>query len=194
VGVSKRRKRWLVCGGILVIAGGLYQVMTILNKPTAAQIFHRFVSDPIPTSVTNIQADCPRDDGVGGYVYVLRFGIGRSDLDAMIGRHPFKESSSGYSEFYGWLSWVRGQIGNNLADRINVMTEIYKPDQRQPLWLDLGSWQSPETYVWEPENGMDPICFLIYNKDAGCAYVIAQHSSNSSIFNWSGVKNTYEWK
>jgi hypothetical protein len=200
--LSKGRKRWLFCCGIVAVAIVIYQAKTARYHATPNQIFHRFVLDPIPTSVTNIQADCPRDDGVGGYVYVLRFGIGRDDLDRIVESRSFKQvhledyddiRSGGIS--YGWGEEILAGHPSLGYDHKAGVT-VYQPKDQEPTWFDLGEWQGPEMYLYEEANGVDPNHgqYLIYNDDLKHAYLIAKHWSTSSIVNWSGVKDTYKWK
>ena len=169
--------------------------VAVLRRPGAADVLRWLVLDPVPRSVTSLKIDCPEEDRHGGYVYVLRFGIDRTDLDQVVKSRPFRRACMEYYE-NGDLGWRWGQYsirkvlleGGPLPKRSEggVAVLIYRPGQRQPSWLDLGSWEDPEMYACQQENGIDPnhSQILIYNKELGQAYFIAEHWGSRGFFDW----------
>ncbi|MBN2182459.1 MAG: hypothetical protein JW715_11150 [Sedimentisphaerales bacterium] len=184
---------------------GIYYAKTARYQPTKEQIFRRFVLNPIPKSVIDIQADCHEYNWYGDYVYVLRFGINRTDLDIIANTYPFKRVYLEDFETNGELRWCNLEkpevtitfFGRHSYGGIHYNTEIYGPDEQQPSWLDLGVWQNPEMYVYEEETGRDGIIhrkILIYNKDLGYAYLIDKNLTPQPMFGFKKYKDTYEWK
>jgi len=213
-----------ICCGIMILAIVNHDYRLFRHRPTAEQAFRRFVANPIPASVTSIQMDCPRDNGYWGYVYVLRFGIDRTDLDIIINSQLFQKvylsyfndrcyidspsstdlymlrfNASGHLE---WRNWEKPKVtitdrGTSTNHGSSSGTDIYKPDQKQPPWLDLGVWQEPEMYLYEEEGGRDGVYHekvLIYNNSKGYAYLIDKHLTKQDMFGFSREKDNYEWK
>jgi hypothetical protein len=201
----KERKRWLFCCVIVALAIGIYYAKTARYQPTKEQIFHRFVLNPIPGSVTDIQADCHKYNWYGDYIYVLRFGIDRTYLDFLINSYPFKRVYLEDFETSGELRWCsleKPEVTTTYFSRhtysgVYYSTEIYEPGEQRPSWLDLGVWQNPEMYVYEEETGRDGIIhrkILIYNNDLGYAYLIDKNLTPQPMFGFKRYKDTYEWK
>jgi hypothetical protein len=111
--------------------------------PTPSEAFRQYIMDPIPESVTNIKADRP--SVIGGYTYVLRFNIGRADLDSIINSRPFQrvwnvKYNNGYLE-WAWDTWQ--------GFSMNGGDIIVYGSRRGARWFRPELWDKPEVYVFE---------------------------------------------
>ena len=166
----------------LVVTGLFVKELSSLPPmPPPSEVFRQHIMDAIPESVTNIKADRPSI--IGGYTYVLRFNISRTDLDSIIKSRPFQrvwnvKYENGCLD-WAWDTWQGFSLGGwNIT--------VYG-SRRAPRWFRAELWDSPEAYAfvkvgdrvntqideYQPKVYVrTDIQVLIYNEKAGEAYFI----------------------
>jgi hypothetical protein len=134
-----------------------------------SDLFSRYVSDPIPDSVTEIRAG--RTRGFDGYGYTFRFRISKADVDVIVNSRPFnKVTSIDYQKDILHCMWVPASGPTALGQY------VYSPGVRKPSWFKLEEWDDPEAYIiYEKKKNITDLWLLVYNKDAGEAYFIVEN-------------------
>ena len=143
----------------------------------ASELFARYVSDPIPDSVTEIKASCTI--GYAGYGYTFRFKISKADVDVIVNSRPFNKVTyidyqvDGQTDILQ-CSWLPAP-GVSGAGVSGVTGCVYSPGVRKPSWFKLEEWDDPEAYVvHENKEGQWDLWLFVYNKDVGEAYSIVE--------------------
>ena len=80
---------YVAFGLVILVSAGIALLWTL--RTPASELFTRYVSDPIPASVTKIKYD--RDLPVYRYAYTFKFDIDKSDLAQIIDSRPFQRVS-----------------------------------------------------------------------------------------------------
>ena len=126
-------------------------VIKTLKAPQAPpeELFRQYVLEPIPKSVTNINADQPSK--IFGYTYTFRFNISRDDLTQLINSGPFV-GVWGVKYKKGVLKWGWGRTGPielKIAKYGHSMP-LYEYGGRPhaPAWFRPGQWDNPEAYLF----------------------------------------------
>lgn len=155
--------------------------------PPQAEIFTKYILDPIPKSVTNIKADRPRL--FLGYTYTLRFNINRADLALITGSRPFQRVwNVTYGMFgKGNLNWHWDPPGVTIGPSLQIIVYHPKGGRREPKWFTPNLWDDPEVYVFHKEgdhvntqtigydkkaNEQEDTLVLLYNEKDQEAYFI----------------------
>jgi len=154
-------------------------LVSFLQRRGAADLFRQYVVDPIPESVTHIKVDQPKT--VGGYGYVFRFEINRTDMDRIVKSQPFGEAQISGFLGGGGLSFE----SKDSFRPVGTMFHVYQSKKRMPSWYTLESWDNPETYILMQEvkdpNTSD-IQVLIYNAILGQAFFIVFDYGGNAIW------------
>ena len=152
--------------------------------PPQAEIFTKYILDPIPKSVTNIKADRPRL--FLGYTYTLRFNINRADLALITESRPFQRVWD-VTHGNGRLDWNWDPPGSTYTRGISIIVYHPKGGRREPKWFTPNLWDNPETYVFHKEgdhvntqtigydkkaNEQEDTLVLLYNEKDQEAYFI----------------------
>lgn len=162
-----------------------------MSKARASQTFRQYVLNPIPKSVTNINAD-PASI-IFGYTYTFRFNISRDDLALLINSRPFiRVWNVKYEKGCIDWGWDRaGPLEIEIAKHGHSMP-LYEYDSwggpREPAWFKPGLWDNPEAYGfykvgnlvniqalesdWQQSRGRVTIQVLLYNEKQGEAYFV----------------------
>lgn len=153
----------VLCATMLTFYGARF-----LRGPAASEVFRRHVLDPIPASVTDLKADQTKSSG--GYGYVLRFGVNRSDLEQILASQsvPLREARLDYSKD-GMLSFVWKGPSASLD---SCSFSLYGKGNK-PSWFDLASWEGPDVYACfrGPGTPEEPdTVIVIYNATIRRAY------------------------
>lgn len=157
---------------VMLAIGSVVAIAVLAVPPSPSRTFRRFVCDPIPKSVRQIEVD--RASGfwfLGDYTYILHFHIDRADLSLILSSRPFKEIQ--YIEYdakTGSLSWGDHRFGN----RAGLI--LYSPHSGQtyPEWFSLERWDNPRVYISEKERAdLYQVQLLVYNEEVGEAYFIS---------------------
>jgi len=173
----------------LVVTGLFVKELSSLPPmPPPSEVFRQHIMDAIPESVTNIKADRPSI--IGGYTYVLRFNISRTDLDSIINSRPFQRV---WNVEYrnGNLDWAWDRSGPFGIPRYISSKIIYdRQGPRRPAWFKLELWDNPEAYAFEKVgdrvnteifgykqkvHDRNDTQVLLYNEKEGEAYFIVSH-------------------
>jgi hypothetical protein len=109
-------------------------------QPPPDELFRGYVLSPIPKSVTNIKVDQPKN--IGGYRYIFRFNINRSDLDLIIHSEPFVRIWD-VEDVNGSIYWRWDQPDGRHGSSI-----ICYDHTKEPSWFRPGLWDNPEAYVF----------------------------------------------
>ena len=151
-----------------------------LSEAEAITAFKKYVMSPIPTSVTDIRADQPKD--FGGYRYTFRFSIKRDDVALLTNSGPFvRVWNIKYKN--GRLSWqwnCDGILGTGPISGMPCYDHT-----REPGWFKPGLWNNPEVYAFWKEGdlvnveifekdsrGPTEIRILLYNEEEAEAYFV----------------------
>ena len=163
-------------------------VMRIQWKLRASDLFREYIMDPVPASVADVKADQPKT--IGGYGYVFRFAVKRTDLELIRKSRPFREAQitsymGGGSLYWDWKDVPSsGHIGEK-----GRAFSMYGTRLRAPPWYDLESWDSPETYVLvkdDKDGNTLENQVLVYNAELGQAYFI--------VFHYGGGRAPFFWR
>jgi hypothetical protein len=155
-------------------------------QPPPGELFRGYVLSPIPTSVTNIKADQPKN--IGGYRYTFRFNINRGDLAPLTDSRPFVRIwNVKYKN--GYLSWR----WDNPDGKYGISIPCYD-HTREPSWFKPGLWDNPEAYAFYKVGNLINIQaferdgrnlggrvttqLLLYNDKEGEAYFIISSHEN----------------
>lgn len=153
-------------------------------KPEPSELFRRYVQEPIPQSVAETRADRPKT--IGGYGYVFRFAISKSDLSLLRdsrGLKPVTNMSYGYGLLN--LEWDRTVTEEKSPDYISHHISegglsVYGQWSRIPPWSSgLDEWTDVGSYALEGvkqrpgKRHIGIVEVLIYNEGLGEAYFFA---------------------
>jgi hypothetical protein len=151
----------------------------VLLSTRASKVFRRFVADPVPSSVADIEVVQPK--AAGGYGYVLRFGIDRVDFDQVRDSRPFREALIANDLDSGSIYWRwKGPPPSLDTQGFTFLGRGYEPS-----WYDLPSWENVETYalVQDDKDWDNPdIQILIYNPTLEQAYFIVYDYGGDAIW------------
>ena len=154
-----------------------------LSEAEAIAAFKKYVMSPIPTSVTDIRTDQPKD--FGGYRYTFRFSIKRDDVVLLTNSGPFvRVWNVKYQNGDLWWQWSRdGLLGTG---PITAMA-CYDHTQ-EPAWFRPGQWADPEAYAFRKEGdivntetfekhstGPTHMQILLYNEKEAEAYFVVTY-------------------
>lgn len=153
----RRRSRVIIFTGFILIFVGTLTYSGIPNIPSV--VFRRVLTIPIPDSVSDIKVD-PIYAGFD-CTYVLSFNISEPDFNSILAQKRFKRV-----EYAGYDT---GAIHLSYGTFSHGTLSLYY-DRKPPLWFDLQTWISPQTYdrIKEDDNEQ----YLIYNRDKGRAFLI----------------------
>lgn len=134
--------------------------------PPQAEIFTKYILDPIPKSVTNIKADRPRL--FLGYTYTLRFNINKADLALITESRPFQRVwGVTYGMFgKGHLNWNWGPPGSAHAGGIAIIVYHPKGGRREPKWFTPNLWDDPDMYAFRKVGDHENTETMGYHKKA----------------------------
>ncbi len=159
-----------------------------MSKARASQAFRQYVLNPIPKSVTNINAD-PASI-IFGYTYTFRFNINRDDLALLINSRPFiRVWNVKYKN--GCISWEWDRAGPMGIAKHGHSMPLYGDVwdlPREPAWFKPELWDNPEAYGFlkvgnlvniqalerdrQKSRGRLTIQVLLYNEKQGEAYFV----------------------
>jgi hypothetical protein len=167
--MSRRRLAILVP---LTLCVAVFLMCWLRARPQlpATELFRKYILDPVPTSVTEIQVDQPRE--IGSCVYVFRFGVSRVDFDLIAKSRAFKEAEiSVYPDGDLDWTWEDPPVSGN-SKLLGSGFHMCDPRWHGPSWFDLRSWNRPESYAYQKEGRHEQSQVLIYNSVLGKAYFI----------------------
>ena len=155
----------LLCAAVLLVYS-----LRVRPRIQAAELFRKHIMDPIPASVTQIQADQPMV--VGSCVYILRFSVSLADFELIAKSRPFREAEiSVYPDGALDWTWKNLPVSGDLGE-IGSEFPMYGQRQRRPSWFDLHSWDHSKGYAYRKKGPHEESQVLIYNSILGQAYFI----------------------
>lgn len=179
----KKRRLMLLPLSICVILVSLGIIWSRYVRSDAAVFFRGYVLDPIPPSVAKIRVDRPKT--IGGYGYVFRFAISKSDLSLLRDSRPLKPVTN-VSYHHGLLNWEwdgTASEGNPSYHISEGGLSVYGEWSRIPPWATgLDEWTKVESYALNSvkqrpgKRAIDIMEVLIYNEELGEAYFFAWRS------------------
>jgi hypothetical protein len=143
-----------------------------ISSTEASEIFKQNVLDPIPASVTNIQAD--QTKSIGGSAYALRFNINRADQKLLIESASLERVwNVKYETGSLFVGWDNSGPGGFSISATYLSVYGREGGLREPAWFELENWEDPEAYGIEKKvGGRLNYQVLLYNEKEGEAYYI----------------------
>ena len=179
----KNKHILLNCLIIVTVVLVLISAYTVVLKFTyEAQIFKKYVYNPIPKSVRNIKAHRPPE--VSGHRYVMHFEIGKTDLPLILKSKPFKEVEwikykNGFIYWGDTPPWEKQNKDGYVPEPLHYEGKslyLYAPyeGRPEPIWFKPNDWDSPKVYCFRERtiNNREHIQFLIYNEDIDEVYIV----------------------
>ena len=104
---AERKKRWLALTLLVVLASfgvvGILGLHDYVYGPSAENAFRRYIKDPIPESVTDLQIHY-RPHMRGYWIYLV-FRVDPGDLDSLFDFGEFQPSQSYAVDEHGFLGF-----------------------------------------------------------------------------------------
>lgn len=161
--------------GVLVGSVVIGVTVYAMHRLEHLSLFKRFVMNPIPASVTDLEVD---GKNFISFRYILKFEVSRSDLDLILATKPFRRLYN--------VVCKQGQLSFNYSNSTSVayqyITDLSRYSGRGTLWHALESWSLEEAYFYHEEEGGAPNArilsgepndqILIYNAETEQAYFI----------------------
>jgi len=148
--------KWVIVGAI--------RLKALVPVPSATRLFREHILDPIPKSVTELEAD--RAQEVFGWGYVFHFKINREDLSLILNARPFRRV---YNVMYGG-----GYLDFEYDSRSSRSMIVYDSAEKAPTWFTPKRLFGLEGYEFHEEKYHQLYTWVVlYNAELGEAYVLA---------------------
>ena len=147
-----------------------------------SRIFKKYVLEPIPKSVADIEVHELDVPGLGRR-HVMRFKIENNDVTLILKSRAFREFDSvSYKQAYLTCHGPRNVTvdpaeGSRIVYGGGVTLLLYARQwqQDEPDWFKPNVWSSPKVYVFTQKHGKstrDVTKVLIFDEDIGEAYFV----------------------
>jgi len=149
--------KWVIVGAI--------RLKALAPVPPATRLFREHVLDPIPKSVTELEADRARE--VFGWGYVLHFKVNREDLSLILNARPFRRI---YNVMYGG-----GYLDFEYDSRSSRSMIVYPGGgEKAPAWFTPKRLFGLEGYEFHEQKYRYLYTWVVlYDAELGEAYVLA---------------------
>lgn len=131
--------------------------------------FKKYILDPIPKSVKNINVD--QTMIYYGYAYLLGFDINKEDLKLIIDSNSLTPAIL--------IDYAAGSLNleYHYKDYVGMRIPVYEYDQKPASWFHLELWKDPDCYCYITFiNGQNDYRILLFNKEENKAYYYIERS------------------
>ncbi len=173
-----------------IVLGLLLACIIALTLTRSSRIFKKYVCDPIPKSVRDIEVHGGGEllSSIFGRKYIMHFKINKADVGRILNLRKSRRFRQ-----VGWVSYKNGSIywgdvppwekqnQSEFTPMVHYGYEyeglsLYKPyDGRAgPEWFRPNDWESPKVWVFKERSVsyLEHIQILIYNEQLAEAYVV----------------------
>ena len=126
----------------------------IFKNPSPENAFRRYIINPIPNSVSEMEVDFI--DIRFDHIFVFKFSISEKDLQNLLRKKGFKLAGP-FTYENGRLKWE--SLNLNLYEH-----------RKEPEWFDLDTWDSAKIYEVELRGGHEQ--YLILPDTGSVVYII----------------------
>lgn len=186
--MRRRNKRtlWKYCISLSIILA----CVIALKMSHGSRFFKKYVCNPIPKSVRNIEAHGEGEflSSIFGRKYLMHFKINKADVGRILNLRKSRRFRQ-----VGWVSHSNGSIywgdvppweRQNQSEFTPMVHYEYEYEglslyelydgRPGPEWFRPNDWESPKVYVFKERVGhyQEHIQILIYNEEADEAYCV----------------------
>ena len=164
--MSRKTKRILLSCGISLTVIAVCFVTVEATRPS--RFFNKYVLNPIPKSVRNIELDAQGwpSWNIFSYIWVMHFKVSKTDVELILGSRRFKEMSD--------VRYADGLLSLMEAPSSGEYLLLYLSGRRKPEWFRLEQWDNPKAYRFREMSisYQEHLQVLIYNEQLAEAYFI----------------------
>lgn len=153
--IFKTRRRYVVPFLLVIL---MISVFFVFKNPSRHHVFRKYITNPIPGSVSNLEVDLIYV--AFDHKFVFKFSISQQDLQLFLKKKNFQlKGPVNYEN--GRLSWG-GTLGKHFFN-------LYE-HREKPAWFDLDTMDSPQIYHIELRSGHEQ--YLILSNTSSVIFLI----------------------